>query len=121
MKRLMTISLPLGSDIMTTMRLTTGGLCSLAGLGLDDSEDCKVCVTESLLMLMHAGFAAAEVTFSREEEALYVRLAGVGERANVTPMPEDGIAEALLGALAADMLMEKDGDCVKAVSFSFSA
>ena len=45
------IRLPLTGEYLTTVRLTTAGLCSLAGLDVDFIEDYKVCVTESLLIL----------------------------------------------------------------------
>ena len=79
MKDLMKLELPLGGEIMTTVRLTTGGICSLAGMDLDASEDCKVCVTESLLLLMHAGYRRAAVQQPLAgQPGLRQRLAGAG-------------------------------------------
>ena len=66
MNALIDLKIPLESDLMTTVRLLTGGVCSLVGLGLEESEDCKVCVTESLLLLKHGGCRAAHLTFVRE-------------------------------------------------------
>ena len=63
----MTLELALKNELMTTVRLATGGVCSLAGLGLDDSEDCKVCVTESLLLLKHRGYLSAEIRYGYED------------------------------------------------------
>ena len=60
MNALIDLKIPLESDLMTTVRLLTGGVCSLVGLGLEESEDCKVCVTESLLLLKHGGCRAAQ-------------------------------------------------------------
>ncbi len=108
MKELMKLQLPLGGDIMTTVRLATGGICSLAGMDLDASEDCKVCVTESLLLLMHAGYRAATVGFSKqEEEGLRIEISGMGEAFEACIAPEDEISEALLEALAAHVVFEK--------------
>ena len=47
------VTLPLTGEYLTTVRLTTGGLCALAGFDVDEAEDYKVCVTESLLILKH--------------------------------------------------------------------
>lgn len=52
------VSLPLSSEYLTTVRLTTGGLCALCGFDVDSAEDFKVCVTESLLILKRNGFRA---------------------------------------------------------------
>lgn len=108
MKDLMKLELPLGGDIMTTVRLATGGLCSLAGMDLDASEDCKVCVTESLLLLMHAGFRRAAVSFM-QDGCLRISIAGMGEAEASEDATEDEISEALLGALAPRVCFEKHG------------
>lgn len=119
MSTLMTMRIPLGSEMMTTVRLTTGGLCSLVGLGMDESEDCKVCVTESLLLLLHGGFSHAEITFTEDEEGLCVRVTGEGERETAYTMPEDEISAALLEALAREIAVEKSEGGTSAVSFRF--
>ena len=46
------VQLPLTGEYLTTVRLTTGGLCSLMGFDIDSAEDFKVCVTESLLIFL---------------------------------------------------------------------
>lgn len=112
MKDLMRIELPLGGDIMTTVRLATGGICSLAGMDLETSEDCKVCVTESLLLLLHAGFSRAAVCFLSGESGLHIDIAGMGAMSEVICVPEDEISEALLGALATRVSFEKRGRLV---------
>ena len=118
MKTLLKIYVPLGSEIMTTLRLATGGVCSLAGLDIDASEDCKVCVTESLLLVSHAGFAAAEIEFS-EEDGLCVRVCGAGARGEAKPAAEDEISAALLEALAEGVRTEKENAALRGVSFKF--
>ncbi len=117
MKELMTLSFPLGSDKMTTVRLATGGLGALAGLGLDDCEDCKVCVTESLLLLMRRGYRAARITFG-EEDGLGVRVEGEGESAGA-PADEDEISFALLTALNDSVHIENREGRLAAISFRF--
>ena len=98
MKELLELKMPLESGLMTTARLTAGGVCSLLGLDLDESEDCKVCLTESLLLLRHAGFCEAAVHFS-EDNGLNIRIAGVGTAQAAEEHAEDEISYALLGAL----------------------
>ncbi len=119
MKEIVCIRVPLGSEIMTTVRLATGGVCALLGMDIDASEDCKVCVTESLLLLLHAGYQKAELTFS-EEEGLHIAIAGMGGREGAVCAPEDEISAALLEALAEGVSMEKEGGAFCSVSFRFA-
>lgn len=119
MKEFFTMILPLKSDYMTTVRLATGGVCSLAGLGLDDSEDCKVCVTESLLLIMRAGYTRARLTFCGEE-GLSVRISGEEAEGAVQTSQEDEISCALLGALVENLTMERGENGVSGVSFRFA-
>ena len=119
MRTLMEMRFPLGSEMMTTVRLACGGLCALSGFDMDESEDCKVCVTESLLLVMHAGFSHARICFSEEHEELFIRVTGEGERAEGHTMPEDEISLALLEALASDVVTERADGAVSEISFRF--
>lgn len=113
------LSVPLGGAVMTTVRLTAGGLCSLAGLDLDRSEDCKVCVTEGLLLLSHAGFGRAEILFS-VEGGIAVEVNGKEKGSSAAEAPEDLISEALLSALAEDVVMEKNEGVLNRLKFRFT-
>ncbi len=117
MKELLSLRFPLGNEGMTTVRLATGGVCSQAGLDLDASEDCKVCVTESLLLLWHAGYGRAELVFF-EENGLCARIAGE-ESGEGRACAEDEISFALLGALASDVCTEKREGRLSGISFRF--
>lgn len=118
MKNLLSLNFELNRELMTTLRLATGGVCSLAGLDMDETEDCKVCVTESLLLLMHCGYPAARVGFS-EDDGLLVRIEAEGEAKASEESNEDKISSALLFALAQEVNMEKERDCLKAIGFRF--
>ena len=118
MKELFSAKLPLKSELMTTVRLTTGGLCSLAGLSLDESEDCKVCVTESLLLLMHRGFPSAAVRFS-DDKGLNVEITGEGACGKAQESVEDEISVALLNALTENVNLQKEDGCLYAIGFRF--
>ena len=115
----MELFFPLSSEIMTTVRLATGGVCSLAGLDLDESEDCKVCVTESLLLLMHRGYKTARVRME-EDGGLLFSIAGEGERQETAKSAEDDISLALLGALLGDVEEEKRDGELCALKFRFA-
>ena len=113
-----TLEFPLQSALNTTVRLTTGGVCAFAGLSFDDSEDCKVCVTESLILLAGRGFTRARLPFSGEEELTAV-IEGK-DRAEAGAKDEgDEISAALISALAENVVMEKtDGEIYK-IRFQF--
>ena len=118
MKHILSLNFPLTGEIMTTVRLATGGVGALFGLDLDAAEDAKVCITESLLLLTHKGFRAALVDFGRDAERLRVLIEGedLGEG---TVCPEDEISLALLGALVSDHSTEREEGTLRRISFSF--
>ena len=118
MNKILSLDCQLSSDLMTTVRLTTGGICSHMGLDIDATEDCKVCVTESLLLLIHGGYSQASVSFF-EDEGIYVEIEAKGNKQEIIKVPDDGISSALLFALASDVNMEKEKDCLKAIEFRF--
>lgn len=92
------ISFLLESEYFTTVRLTTGGLCALADFDVDSTEDFKVCVTESLLILKRNGFLNAELSFT-VSEMLSCEIVGVNQTGEVQDGFEDEISYALLNAL----------------------
>ena len=110
------ITTPLTGEYLTTVRLTTGGLCALVGFDPDSSEDFKVCVTESLLILKRNGFKRASIRFETGE-ALSCTLAGVGEPSEKEEGIEDEISYALLDALLGKVDFEKENGRVLKISF----
>ena len=112
------LDIPLSNEILTTVRLTTGGICSLAGLSFDDSEDCKVCVTESLLLLSHRGYRRARITYFRED-GLTVAIEGDDRSGQEVKANEDEISAALVQALAQNVVMDKAGERIGKIGFKF--
>ncbi len=110
------VTLPLTGEYLTTVRLTTGGLCALAGFDVDTAEDFKVCVTESLLILKRNGFTTATIDFSIGD-ALGCQVLGKDENGEKTDSFEDEISYALLSALIGKVELKKDGDKVVGVEF----
>jgi hypothetical protein len=112
MKNFFDFALPLrDNSLMTTVRLAVGGLAAVAGLDVDEAEDFKVCVTESLLLFKRNGFSLAKAHFELEEGNISVRLAAEGEgEKEAERETEDEISCALIGALMDDAeLMREDG------------
>lgn len=111
------INTPLTGEYLTTVRLTTGGLCALAQFDVDSTEDFKVCVTESLLLLKRSGFQNATIEFC-VGEALSCKLVGENGTGEGEGSVEDEISYALLEALLGKVDFEKDENGrVKAVAF----
>ena len=102
-----TVSLPLTGEYLTTVRLTTGGLCSLAGFDVDSAEDFKVCVTESLLILKRNGFSSATITFT-VGEVLACEVQGDCLDGEKEDSMEDEISRALLSALLGEVQFVKN-------------
>ena len=103
------VKLPLTGEYLTTVRLTTGGLCALAGFDVDATEDYKVCVTESLLILKRNGFSSAVIEFS-VGETLGCVLTGETLSLEKEEGIEDEISRALLSALLGNAeFVENDG------------
>ena len=116
MMKLMSLEFPLNSDIMTSVRLVTGGVCALVGFDLDGTEDCKVCVTESLLILSRGGAKTARLSFEREEE-LIILIEGQNEGdVPAESSVEDEISVALLSALVDDLQISKEREFTR-ISF----
>lgn len=101
------INLPLTGEYLTTVRLTTGGLCALAGFDVDTTEDFKVCVTESLLILKRNGFLRAAIEFT-VAEALSCVVCGEENSGETETSIEDEISHALLSALLGNVEISKN-------------
>lgn len=103
------INLPITGDYLTTVRLTTGGICALAGFDVDSAEDFKVCVTESLLILKRNGYKRATIGFT-VGEMLGCEIIGEEQSAEKEEGIEDEISYALLNALLGKVeFSERDG------------
>ena len=111
------VKLPLTGEYLTTVRLTTGGLCSLAGFDVDTAEDYKVCVTESLLILRRNGFSVAEIEFG-VGQTLSCCVCGLEKNGEKQEGMEDEISRALLSALlgTVDFSVDADG-CTQKIVF----
>lgn len=109
-----TITLPLKTDYFLPIRLTVGGVCSLAEFDVDDAEDYKVCVTESLLLLMRSGFENATVSLTLTGDGLSFCAVGKDRTGNKDTGSDAEISVALLCALVKNVEIEKDeqGDVV---------
>ena len=102
-----TLAFPLDGEYFTTVRLATGGLCSLAEFDTESAEDFKVCVTESLLILKRNGFLHAKISFN-VGEMLSCEIVGEEQLGEKEDGFEDEISYALLNALLGKVEFEND-------------
>ncbi len=106
--KLMSLEFPLGNSILTAVRLVTGGICARVGFDLDETEDCKVCVTESLLLLSRRGGKNVRVLFEQEDN---LKISFESEDVSVAreEVPEEEISVALLSALVENLQIFSEG------------
>ncbi|MBD5584743.1 MAG: ATP-binding protein [Clostridia bacterium] len=99
------------SEYMTALRLVCGAVCSAHGLDVDDTEDFKVCVTESAIILKNCGFDSVTAVFSGEEVGCTV----YGEGG--TPKEgENELSLALISALVKECDIKRRGDIIERVA-----
>ena len=99
------------SEYMTALRLVCGAVCSAHGLDLDETEDFKVCVTESAIILKNCGFECVTAVFCGGE----VKCTVYGEGG--TPKEgENELSLALISALVKECDIERQGDVIKRVT-----
>ena len=111
------VTLPLTGEYLTTVRLTTGGLCSVADFDVDSAEDFKVCVTESLLILKRNGYRRATIEFG-VGDSLSCKISGLDFEEIVREEMEDEISYALLNALLGKVeFTQNDGGRVETIAF----
>lgn len=101
------VTLPLTGEYLTTVRLTTGGLCAVADFDVDSAEDFKVCVTESLLILKRNGYLSARIDFT-VGETLVCKIVGEKKGGQKEHGLDDEISYALLNALLGEVDFTKD-------------
>ena len=100
------------SAYITALRLVAGAVCSAHDIDVDTSEDFKVCVTESCIILKNCGFEMVEVTFFGGDE-VRCEVSGCGG----TPKgSENEFSLALISALIGECDIQKHGEIIERVS-----
>ena len=99
------------SAYMTALRLVAGAICSAQDIDVDTSEDFKVCVTESAIILKNCGFESADFTFAAEDGVMCT-VTGEGGKPHES---ENAFSLALVSALVSECNIEDEGGIVKRV------
>ena len=100
------------SAYMTALRLVAGAVCSAHDIDVDTSEDFKVCVTESAIILKNCGFEMAKVTFSGGDSVCCV----VEGEGGSPVASENDFSLALISALVGECNIEKHGEIIGKVA-----
>ena len=100
------------SAYMTALRLVAGAVCSAEDVDVDTSEDFKVCVTESAILLKNCGFESAEFVFSTDG-GVTLEAAGKGGKPHAS---ENDFSLALVSALVSDCKIDGRGGIIEKVT-----
>jgi hypothetical protein len=99
------------SEYMMAVRLVTGSVCALGDVDVDSTEDFKVCVTESCIMLKNCGYEMVDVLF-KVDDGVQVEVCGYDGKGKEG---DNELSLALISALVSSCQIEKDGDAIKKV------
>ena len=100
------------SAYMTAIRLVAGAVCSAEDVDVETSEDFKVCVTESAIILKNCGYESAEFRFIADGGVVCEVM---GEGGQLKPS-ENEFSLALVSALVSDCQIENKGGIVRKVT-----
>ncbi|MCD8285902.1 MAG: hypothetical protein LUD50_01565 [Clostridia bacterium] len=109
----LTLKLDLQDSVYNTaIRLVAGAVCMINDEDVDDIEDFKVCVTESLLILKSCGYEQAVCLFSADGGTL-CEIRGLGG----TPCEGENneLSLALIPALVSRCDIRKNGSIIESI------
>lgn len=99
------------SAYMTALRLVAGAVCAAHDIDVDTSEDFKVCVTESAIILKNCGFETATVTFYGGEGVCCTVEGGGGQPKE----SQNDFSLALISALVGECDIVRRGEIIERV------
>ena len=102
------------SAYITALRLVAGAVCSAHDIDVDTSEDFKVCVTESAIIMKNCGFEKAQITFPAGDSVRCV----VEGQGGSPKSSENDFSLALISALVGVCDIEKHGEIISKVTLA---
>lgn len=116
MKREIKLSLPLINACIISARLTAGVVCNQLNLGIDDSEDVKLCVTEACNILANQNFCMATITYDFDKD-LQVTFAGEECEEGCRQKPADNeLSLLLLNGLCDEVRYDRSGEVINRIT-----
>jgi len=116
-----TLQIPSKPDYLLTARLAASSVASRMGFDVNDIEDIKTAIAESLLIIIHQNKSAAiAIAFLNEGESLTVEVEGVlGDVPEIEFENEDiSLSRYLIEALADDSNFEENDGLIGKIQFS---
>jgi len=100
-------------------RLTTSAVCSLLNIGIDETEDIKVCVNEACLMMMSANYKRVKLVFNGQND-LVITVTGEGscEKNKVFDDKSKDLGLTLLNSLIDDVKYIKSQGLITSITLT---
>lgn len=105
------------SGYLTALRLVTGAVCSLKDVDVDATEDFKVCVTESVLLIKAGGFESVVCSFLGGN-LVQCEISGEGGAPCAENGSESEFSLALISALVKECDISRRGAVIEKVKLT---
>lgn len=116
MKKEIKLSLPLINECIIAARLTAGVVCNQLNLGIDDSEDVKLCVTEACNILANQNFCMATIAYDFDGD-LHVTFIGEECEDSCRQRPADNeLSLLLLNGLCDEVCYDRSGEIINRIA-----
>ncbi len=112
------LSIPAKPDYFLTARLTVSSVASRMGFDVNDVEDIKTAVAESLLIIVNEEKSSEiKIEITNEGDSIAVEVSGVeGDAPSVEVKAQDSsLSRYLIEALADESFFSQEGENVKSI------
>ncbi len=115
MSELVSLIIPAKPDYFLTARLTVSSVASRMGFDVNDVEDIKTAVAESLLIILNEEKSSEiKIEITNEKESIIVDVSGVQGEAQKVEIKQDdcSLSRYLIEALADESFFSQEGEAV---------
>ena len=116
-----TLTVPAKPDYFLTARLAASSVASRMGFDVNDIEDIKTAIAESLLIIAHQKKSSLiSVVFQNEGDILSVEVEGIEGKAPKTEYENEDVSLSryLIEALADESIFDENGGFIDKVHFT---
>ena len=97
-------------------RLTAGVVCNQLNLGIDDSEDVKLCVTEACNILANQNFCSATITYDFEDNLTVTFTGEKCEEGCIQKPADNELSLLLLNGLCDEVHYDRCGEVIDRIT-----